>query len=72
MKDNPSGAVASVNLSHRHCNLCSRKFTVRTVFDRFCPTCKKDSELLRFYDWLPRPDEVNQDELNALKLKTAA
>ncbi len=37
----------------RPCNLCSQHFTCHTVFDRYCPNCKSNNELLRFYEWLP-------------------
>lgn len=42
----------------RKCNLCRQGFAARTVFDRFCPTCKEQSELLKFGDCFPEFEDV--------------
>jgi hypothetical protein len=49
----------------RRCNLCEKQFTQRTVFDRYCHTCKAESDLLKFSDWLPELDESVQEEISA-------
>lgn len=41
----------------RRCNVCDECFRPRTHFDRYCSSCKKDSELLKFSEWLPGLDE---------------
>ena len=33
------------------CNLCNIPFRANTVFDRFCKSCKQESELFRFSEW---------------------
>lgn len=40
----------------RNCNICSIQFHPKTPFDRYCPTCKEHSELLKFSEWLPELD----------------
>lgn len=37
----------------RCCNLCNTQFITRTVFDRYCQTCKEQNELFKFSEWLP-------------------
>jgi hypothetical protein len=49
----------------RRCNLCEKKFTQRTVFDRYCYTCKVESDLLKFSDWLPEVGETAQEKISA-------
>lgn len=49
----------------RRCNLCGSDFHPRTVFDRFCNTCKEQSELLRFSEWLPDVNEMLMERLSA-------
>lgn len=49
----------------RPCNLCAERFTPRTVFDRFCPTCKNENELLKFSDWLPEVDQSVEEKISA-------
>lgn len=35
------------------CNLCHESFAAASRFMRFCPGCKAQSELFRFYESLP-------------------
>ena len=49
----------------RRCNLCTYEFHPRTVFDRYCPTCKEKSELLRFSDCLPELDAAIVERISA-------
>jgi hypothetical protein len=49
----------------RRCNLCSYAFSTRTVFDRYCPSCKNRSELLKFSDWLPELDPSFESKVSA-------
>ncbi len=37
----------------RQCNLCRHEFAMRTVFDRFCGTCKAEKDIFRFAEWMP-------------------
>jgi hypothetical protein len=43
-------------LKIRRCNLCSHDFSPRTIFDRYCTSCKTQSEVLRYSEWLPEFD----------------
>jgi hypothetical protein len=52
-------------LSSRTCNLCSHQFEPRTVFDRFCCSCKHGDELLRFAEWLPELNAEAEELLTA-------
>lgn len=52
-------------LRPRCCNLCSQVFVPRTVFDRFCVTCKEGSELIKFSEWLPESEAAVQQPLSA-------
>lgn len=49
----------------RRCNLCADEFHPRTVFDRYCLTCKQESELLKFSEWLPELDAAITERLSA-------
>ena len=49
----------------RRCNLCAKKFTQRTGFDRYCHTCKAENDLLKFSDWLPEVDEAVREKISA-------
>lgn len=49
----------------RRCNLCADEFHPRTVFDRYCTTCKQKSELLKFSEWLPELDAAITERLSA-------
>ena len=49
----------------RPCNLCMRTFDPHTVFDRFCPNCREQNELLKFSDWLPELPEYIQQKIPA-------
>lgn len=51
--------------NRRSCNLCSEEFSPRTVFDRYCLTCKKESDLFRFGEWLPELDAALTERLSA-------
>lgn len=57
-----TGRVLASASRHGHkerpCNLCGRAFHPHGAFERFCKTCKKQSELLRFSEWLPYAPEV--------------
>jgi endogenous inhibitor of DNA gyrase (YacG/DUF329 family) len=37
----------------RECTICERSFEAATRFIRFCPFCRRRSEVLRFAPWLP-------------------
>ncbi len=37
----------------RPCNLCGEDFLPKSVFSRFCITCKKEEEILKYAEWLP-------------------
>lgn len=49
----------------RLCNLCTNEFKLRTVFDRYCVSCKEENELLRFSEWLPEIDAEITERLSA-------
>ena len=49
----------------RYCNLCSQSFQMRSLFDRYCPNCKHESELLKFSEWLPEVDPEIQEQIPA-------
>jgi uncharacterized OB-fold protein len=34
------------------CNLCQQTYRPRSTYERFCKNCRRDEELLRFYEWL--------------------
>jgi len=51
--------------TERRCNICNQKFHSRTVFDRYCATCKQESEIYRFGEWLPELDEALTEQLSA-------
>lgn len=51
--------------AQRRCNLCSGGFHPGTVFDRYCPTCREQNELLKFSEWLPDLDAAIQEKLIA-------
>lgn len=44
----------------RRCNLCAKLFRDATGFQRFCHSCKEESEVFRFGGWMresnPRPE----------------
>ena len=45
------------------CNLCSSKFRRKSVFVRYCDTCRKKSELYRFADsWAVCASQYDGDE----------
>lgn len=50
---------------HRDCNLCSRKFKARTIFDRYCDDCKGRNDVFRFSEWLPDLDASLTDQIPA-------
>jgi len=50
---------------NRRCNLCAEEFHPRTVFDRYCVTCKNENELLKFSEWLPELDAAITERLSA-------
>jgi hypothetical protein len=50
---------------NRLCKLCAEEFYPRTAFERYCTTCKKESELLKFSEWLPTIDEVVREKIPA-------
>lgn len=33
------------------CNICKNPFRANSIFDRFCGSCKQESELFRFSEW---------------------
>ncbi len=44
-----------VRLRHKHkrrCNLCAKVFRDTSGFRRFCNSCREESEVFRFGDWL--------------------
>jgi hypothetical protein len=49
----------------RRCNICNQKFHPRTVFDRYCSTCKEESDIYRFGEWLPELDEAITEKISA-------
>ncbi len=49
----------------RLCNICAREFTPQTVFVRYCATCKSESEVLKFSEWLPEVGQVIQEKISA-------
>lgn len=50
-------SIKKLRLGFKKCNLCKDEFQVKTVFDRFCPTCKEENELLKFSSCLPEVDD---------------
>lgn len=40
----------------RKCNICGWEFRFHSTFDRFCDSCRAESELFKFYEWLPELD----------------
>ncbi len=51
-------SIRKRKLDPRRCNICKDEFKPRTVFDRFCHTCKEESELLKFSSCFPEVDET--------------
>jgi hypothetical protein len=49
----------------RKCNLCADEFHPRTVFDRYCHTCKEENELFKFSEWLPELDSAITERVSA-------
>jgi uncharacterized OB-fold protein len=47
------------------CNLCPEQFHPRTPFDRYCPECKENNELLKFSEWFPELDESYAEKISA-------
>lgn len=68
LKNRGVGAPRSARkpkLDPRCCNICKDEFKPETVFDRFCPACKKESELLKFSSCLPDVDEKILERVSA-------
>ena len=42
-----------VTLKQLQCNLCHMAFQAANSFNRFCRSCKQQSELYRFHDSIP-------------------
>lgn len=61
----PSKCRHAGKIRWRSCNICADEFQSRTPFDRFCPTCKEECELLRFSDWLPELDAAITERVSA-------
>ena len=61
----PSRSRRQTEQRWRRCNLCADEFHPRTVFDRYCSTCKQESELLKFSEWLPELDAALTERLSA-------
>lgn len=61
----PSKHRYAMRKRSRRCNLCADEFHPRTVFDRYCHTCKKESELLKFSEWLPELDTAITERVSA-------
>ena len=40
------------NRLRRKCNICGHLFQPETKFHRFCDTCKSQSELYHFSEWI--------------------
>lgn len=53
-----------------HCELCDKTFAARGPYERICRTCKHDSELYRFSDWLPDLEPELIDWLDPVDLKS--
>jgi len=56
------------------CNLCSGSFRRKSIYARFCNTCKKENEVYRFGDcWsgLGRPADVGLDDGDSVPLSEA-
>ncbi len=53
-------ALRSKKNRRRRCNLCAKLFRDATGFQRFCHSCKEESEVFRFVGWIgesnPRPE----------------
>ncbi|MGE4232644.1 MAG: hypothetical protein AB7F43_04870 [Bacteriovoracia bacterium] len=57
--------VGKPKLAPKNCNICNDSFKPRTVFDRFCSTCKEESELLKFSCCFPELDETILERIYA-------
>lgn len=42
------------NASFKTCNICSKKFKMKNPHERFCNSCRHESELYHYYEWLPK------------------
>jgi hypothetical protein len=51
--------------SRRPCNLCSRRFSARGPYQRFCAACRATRELLRFSEIFPELDLTVMDKAPA-------
>jgi protein-arginine kinase activator protein McsA len=47
----PHGAEGGKS-ERRVCNLCKDTYVSHTKFERFCPNCRKDSQVYHFAEWL--------------------
>lgn len=52
-------------LAYRFCNICKDEFKPKTIFDRYCLTCRKESELLKFISSFPEADETILEKVPA-------
>jgi hypothetical protein len=59
------GRKSIKNYKLKKCNICANEFHPRTVFDRFCRSCKEESQLLKFSEWLPELDEGLTERISA-------
>jgi len=41
-----------VELRDRCCNLCKRKFTPTSRFERYCDSCRDENEIFHYSDWM--------------------
>lgn len=39
--------------SEAECNICGGKYLRKNRFQRFCRTCKNESEIYRVAEWMP-------------------
>jgi hypothetical protein len=60
-----ASSTRTVSKKSRKCNLCAEDFLTGSVFDRYCPTCKQESELLKFSEWLPVIDGELSQKISA-------
>jgi len=56
-KKNTPNAAVSFRAVHEKktrkiCNLCKTAYSAGSRFERFCPSCKENSELYHFSEWL--------------------
>lgn len=61
MKKTEEGKKSKLRL----CNICNNGFKAKTPFDRFCHSCKEQSEILKFSSCLPEIDESIFERISA-------